>query len=213
MASPAPLPVTDRQLHLLRTLHQWSEKKGRMPSVRELASRLKRSASTIHQHLAALEKRGLIERTGGAHGIRLLVDPQQLEPRDLAPEVIPVRGVLLPGRHVKRMPSPYPRISGCGVARKGDYALRVDGDRLQAEGIFHGDLLMIRPGAVWNLPALVQYVDGTLDIKRVATLRDGALAVWSARPGLAQRRGTRRAPGVIAVGRVVRIIREFDLPD
>ncbi len=213
MTSPDALPVTERQLHMLRALHQWSEKTGRMPSVRELASKLKRSASTVHQHLDALEKRGLIERSGGAHGLKLLVDPKRLVPRDQPPEVIPVRGILQPGRHLKRMGSPYPRVSGCGTTRRGDYALRVDGDRLQAEGIFHGDLVMIRPGAVWNEPALVQYMDGTLDIKRVATLRDGSLAVWSSRPGLGQRRGTRRAPGVIAVGRVLRVVREFELPE
>ncbi len=183
-----------------------------MPSVRELAAKLKRSASTVHQHLDALERRGLIERSGGAHGLTLLVDPKLLEERDQAPEVVPVRGVLQPGRHLKRMGSPYPRVSACGNARKGDYALRVDGDRLQAEGMFHGDLVMIRPGAVWNEPALVQYMDGTLDIKRLAPLRDGSLAVWSARPGLGQRRGTRRAPGVVAVGRVLRVVREFEAP-
>lgn len=213
MARSDPLPVTERQLQMLRTLHQWSEKKGRMPSVRELAAKLKRSASTVHQHLDALEKRGLIERSGGAHGLKLLVDPKLLVARDQPPEVVPVRGILQPGRHLKRMGSPYPRVSACGDALRGDYALRVDGDRLQAEGLFHGDLVMIRPGAVSNEPALVQYMDGTLDIKRVATLRDGSLAVWSSRPGMGQRRGTRRAPGVIAVGRVLRIVREFHPPD
>jgi repressor LexA len=210
---PDALQVTERQLQLLRTLHQWSEKRGRMPSVRELAAKLKRSASTVHQHLAALEKRGLIERSGGAHGLKLLVDPKLLLARDQAPEVVPVRGVLQPGRHLRHLGSPYPRVSACGNAKRGDYALRVEGDRLNAEGIFHGDLVMIRPGAVWNEPAVVQYMDGSLDIKRVATLRDGSLAVWSARPGLAQRRGTRRAPGVIAVGRVLRIVREFEAPE
>jgi repressor LexA len=213
MAPPDALPVTERQLELLRVLHQWSEKKGRMPSVRELAGRVKRSASTVHQHLDALEKRGLISRSGGAHGLKLLIDPKQLLTKDDAPEVVPLRGILQPGRHLKRMSSPYPRVSACGDARRGDYALRVDGDRLQAEGIFHGDLVMVRPGAAWNEPALVQYADGTLDIKRLATLRDGSLAVWSARPGLAQRRGTRRTPGVIGVGRVLRIVREFESPE
>ncbi len=110
MARPDALPVTERQLQLLRTLHQWAEKKGRMPSVRELATKLKRSASTVHQHLAALEKRGLIERSGGAHGLKILVDPKAFEARDQTPDVIPIRGILQPGRHLKRMSRPYPRM-------------------------------------------------------------------------------------------------------
>lgn len=208
--APEPLAVTARQLELLRLLRSWSGVHGRMPSVRELAAELKRSASTVHQHLRALERRGCLERTGAANGIRLLVADEQLGLPDDAPKDLMVRGILHPGRHLRWLPPPAETLPAWGESRRGDYALEVEGDRLQAEGIFHGDLVVVRPGAAWNRPAVVQYLDGTLDIKRVTMLRDGTLAVWSARPGLTQRRGTRRAPGVMIQGRVLRVIRRFE---
>ena len=209
-AAPEPLAVTAKQLELLRLLRTWSGKEGRMPSVRELAGELKRSASTVHQHLRALERRGCLERTGTANGIRLLIGDEQLGLVDDTLKELKVRGILHPGRHLRRLPPPAETLPAWGEGRRGDYALEVEGDRLQAEGIFHGDFVVVRPGAAWNRPSVVQYLDGTLDIKRVTTLRDGTLAVWSACPGLTQRRGTRRAPGVMIQGRVLWVIRRFE---
>lgn len=213
MADPRPdaLPVTPRQLELLRALYRWSQRHGRMPSLRELAAELKRSPSTIHQQLTSLERRGCIERTGGSHGIRLLVAADQLTPPEPPAErQVPLKGRLAPGRALRRLKDPYPTVSvGAGV-RAGDYALEVEGERLEQDGIFPGDLLLVRPGAARSQPALVQFPDGTWDIKRVTTLRDGGLGVIAPRPGPANRRGARRAPGLVVQGRILRVIRNFD---
>ena len=129
------LAVTERQLELLRTIRRWSLEHGRMPSIRELAQQLDRSASTIHQHLGALEKRGLIARSGESHGLRLTVPPEALElPESGAGAMVPLKGFLSPGRRLQRSPTPYPRLSVGGDTRRSDYLLQIVGERLHAEG-------------------------------------------------------------------------------
>ena len=210
LAAPPFLAVTERQLELLRTIQRWSTNRGRMPSIRELAEELDRSPSTIHQHLGALEKRGLIERNGQSHGLRLTVAPEALElPEVGAGRLVPLKGVLSPGRRLERSKTPYPRVSIGGDTRRSDYLLQIVGERLHGEGIHNGDLLLVRPGAVDNQPAVVEFPDGTSDIRRVTTLRDGGLGLLPPRMHLETRRGARRAEGVLVQGRVVRLIRRY----
>ena len=204
------LAVTERQLELLRTIRRWSLEHGRMPSIRELAQQLERSASTIHQHLGALEKRGLISRSGESHGLRLTVPPEALElPESGAGAMVPLKGFLSPGRRLQRSPTPYPRLSVGGDTRRSDYLLQIVGERLHAEGIHDGDLLLIRPGSANNKPAVVQFPDGTADIRLVTTLRDGSLGLLPPRTHLQTRRGARRAEGVLVQGRLLRLIRRY----
>jgi len=208
---PAALPVTQRQLELLRVLHRWGKEHGRMPSVRELGRLLGRSPSTVHQHLAALERRGLIERDGQANGVRLLVEGASLLPPESAGgTTVPLKGVLAPGRALRRRRPPYPQVTVAIEAKRGDYALQVEGDRLQADGILAGDLLVVRPGTARGMPALLQGRDGTMDVKRVTTLRDGTLGLLSARPGPVNRRGARRANDVVVQGRILQVVRSFE---
>ena len=209
METPEPLPVTAKQLRLLKTMRRWALQHGRMPSIRELAELLRRSPSTVHQHLGALEKRGCIERDGSAHGLKLLVDDKQLGLGSAGTE-LPLKGVLAPGRRLRRSRTPYPRLSVGGETRRGDYLVRVEGDRLVSDGIYDGDLLMVRPGSAEDQPAVVEYPDGSLDVKRVTTLRDGSLGLLPPRPHLETRRGARRAVDVVVRGRVVRIVRVFE---
>jgi repressor LexA len=194
----------------LQTIQRWSTTHGRMPSVRELAHQLDRSPSTIHQHLGALEKRGFIERNGQSHGLRLMVEPEVLELPEVGPgRLLPLKGVLSPGRHLERSQTPYPRISVGGDTRRSDYLLQIVGERLHGEGIHNGDLLLVRPGAADNQPAVVEFPDGTCDIRRVTTLRDGGLGLLPPRMHLESRRGARRAEGVLVQGRVMRLIRRY----
>lgn len=181
-----------------------------MPSIRELGEVLDRSPSTIQQHIEALEQRGLLERSGRSHGLRITVAAEQLElPESGAGTLLPMKGFLYPGRRLQRSPTPYPRISVGGETRRSDYLLQILGERLHGEGIHDGDLLLIRPGSAGDHPAVVQFPDGTADIRRVTTLRDGTLGLLPPRVHLESRRGARRAEGVLVQGRILRLIRRF----
>jgi len=208
---PESLQVTGRQLELLQAIRRWALEQGRMPSVRELAEVLGRSPSTIHQHLAALERRGCLTRSGGTHGIKLLVDDRALGLTELGAAILlPVKGIIEPGRSLLRHHPPYRRVSIGGNVQSGDYLLQVGGNRLETEGVFSGDLLVIRPGAANGYPAVIVFLDGTADIKRVGTLADGTQLLFPAHPRLDRRRGRRRNEPMMVRGRILRVIRNFE---
>ena len=71
-------PLSKKQLEVLRSLESFSKSRHHIPSVRELASRLKKSPTTVFQHLKALERRGYLKSDGSAHGWTLLksTDPK-----------------------------------------------------------------------------------------------------------------------------------------
>ena len=180
-----------------------------MPSLRELAKMLDRSPSTVHQHLKALEKRGCLIMDGSAHGLELTVDDRQLGTQTLG-ALLPMKGVLAPGRRIRRSKTPYPKVSVGGTPDQGDYVIQIEGDRLGPDGIYDGDLIVVRPASRGDGPALVEFADGTCDVRRVTTLRDGSLGLLPPRPRLESRRGARRAENVLVRGRVLRIVRVFD---
>src|ERR1700693_5233257 len=56
-------PATERQRRILEVINEFTAERGYPPSVREIGERVGlSSSSTIHAHLKALEKRGLISR-------------------------------------------------------------------------------------------------------------------------------------------------------
>jgi repressor LexA len=210
-SSSQTLRVTGRQLELLRAIRRWSAEYGRMPSVRELGEILGKSASTIHQHLSALERRGCLTRSGETHGLTLLVDDKQLGLEELGAAILlPLKGVIEPGRSLNRYRPPYRRIGIGGGALSGDYLLQVGGNRLETEGIFDGDLLVVRPGPATGYPAVLVFIDGTADVKRIGTLPDGTLVLYPPHPRLDRRRGRRQSSPMVVQGKVLRVIRRFE---
>src|SRR5580704_10902629 len=56
-------PATERQKSILDAINAFTSERGYPPSVREIGERVGlSSSSTIHAHLKALEKRGMIHR-------------------------------------------------------------------------------------------------------------------------------------------------------
>jgi len=66
-------PLSKKQLEVLKALEGFARARGHIPSVRELATRLRKSPTTVFQHLKALERRGYLKGDGSAHGWRLLL--------------------------------------------------------------------------------------------------------------------------------------------
>lgn len=205
----APLRVTDRQLEVLRAVRGWVLDHGRMPSVRELGASLGRSASTVQQHLRALERRGYLERDGSAHGLRLLVDDVALglEGSDAN---LPVRSSLRPGGALTRHLPPFERLKVGGEWGSGDYLVRIGGDALAQEGILKDDLLVIRPGEFdGEWPALLEFANGIATVKRLLRGRAGQVALAPATPRIDRRRGRRPPTDYVVLGRVMEVVRRF----
>src|SRR3989344_2634836 len=69
-----PATVYRRQKQILNFLNSYISKYGHAPTLVQIAKHLKvRSLATVHEHLAALEKKGLIKKSSGiARGIELI---------------------------------------------------------------------------------------------------------------------------------------------
>lgn len=65
-------PLSKKQLEVLKALEGFARARGHIPSVRELAAKLRKSPTTVFQHLKALERRGYVKGDGSAHGWRML---------------------------------------------------------------------------------------------------------------------------------------------
>lgn len=109
-----------------------------MPSIREAAEDLELDVSNVHYHIRNLEKMGLMVRTGGHRGVRL-VSP--------ASKVIPFLGTVACGEPIaifeevdENVQVPENMILN-GYAH---YALRARGDSMINAGIKDGDVLVIR---------------------------------------------------------------------
>jgi repressor LexA len=72
-------PLSKKQLEVLKALDGFARSRGHIPSVRELAGRLRKSPTTVFQHLKALERRGYVRGDGSAHGWMLLQPVQSAQ--------------------------------------------------------------------------------------------------------------------------------------
>ncbi|MBV8148300.1 MAG: transcriptional repressor LexA [Candidatus Eremiobacteraeota bacterium] len=160
-------PATERQRRILQAIGEFTSERGYPPSVREIGERVGlSSSSTIHAHLKALEKRGLISR-----------DPTK--PRALRSEVggavrdamvVPIVGKVAAGLPITAseniegefvLPSAF-------VPKASDaFMLRVQGDSMIEAAILDGDLIVVRPQkTAQNGEVVVAMMDGEATVKR-----------------------------------------------
>ena len=161
------MPLTPKQKAVLDFIVEHRQDQGYAPSYREIAQALRlASPSTVHVHVQALKRRGYLEQTD---------DPA---PRDLAPTERAVRwgtSVLLPLKGIITAGSPIEAVEEYETIavpvelvppRGAGYVLRVRGDSMIDEGIFHGDYVVIEERAAANngevVVALLEKTDVTL---------------------------------------------------
>jgi repressor LexA len=160
-------PATERQRRILEIIRAFTAEHGYPPSVREIGERVGlSSSSTIHAHLKALERRGLISR-----------DPTK--PRALRSGTLPAAqdAVVVPvlGRVAAGVPiTAQEDIEGefllpAGFAPRASdaFMLRVQGDSMVDAAILDGDLVLVRPQrSAENGEIVVAMLDGEATVKR-----------------------------------------------
>ena len=163
-------PATERQQRILRAINEFAAEHGYPPSVREIGERVGlSSSSTIHAHLKALEKRGLISRDPTKpRAMRSEFPPA----RATGPEVVvlPILGKVAAGVPITAQENIEGEFAmGAGfVPRASDaFMLRVAGDSMIDAAILDGDLIVVRPQrTAENGEVVVAMLDGEATVKR-----------------------------------------------
>jgi repressor LexA len=162
---------TQKQTQVLEAIKFLIKKTGESPTVREVGALVGLSSSaTVHKHLDALEREGLIYRTEKGR-IRL---------HDAGPELpersIPIMGRIAAGQPIEAVAEagtesstfPVLAIDPHFFTGSGDLmALRVSGDSMIEAGILDGDYVIIRRQPLVEEGEIAAVdVDGEVTLKR-----------------------------------------------
>lgn len=171
-------PRTNRQEEVFEFIMAHVRENGYAPSIREICSALGlRSTSTVHYHLMALAKRGLIQWEGGKNrAIKVLggVAAQERAPEPRSPG-LPIVGRIAAGRPIEAIAQSDEYLNFDDTF--GDpslYVLKVKGDSMIEDHIQDGDYVII---------------------KRQETARDGEIVVALLDDGDATLKRLYREPG------------------
>ena len=166
--------LTPRQEQVLEFIRESVRVNGYPPTVREICAALELSSpSTVHAHLANLERLGLIKR-----------DPTKPRALDVVRDLRPPRPLPLVGRVAAGSPilaedNVEELVDVPGYLRRddGDFVLRVRGDSMTGAGIFDADLIVVHPQPeAHDGEIVVARVSGVGDDEATAKrfFRDGA---------------------------------------
>ena len=132
--------LTPRQEQVLEFIRESVRANGYPPTVREICAALELSSpSTVHAHLANLERLGLIKRDPSKP--RALDVVQDLRPR----RPLPLVGRVAAGQPILAEENIEELIDVPAFLRRDDddFVLRVQGDSMADAGIFNGDFIVV----------------------------------------------------------------------
>jgi repressor LexA len=196
--------LTARQEQVLAFIRECLRDNGYPPTVREICGALQLSSpSTVHAHLANLERLGLIKR-----------DPTKPRALDVTRELRPSRPLPLVGRVAAGVPilaeeNIEDHIDVPAFLRRddGDFVLAVRGDSMADAGIFSGDYVVVHPQVdADNGEVVVALVDDEATTKRF--FREGRRVRLQPENDLYEPI-VRPADEVKLVGRVVGVLRRL----
>jgi len=167
--------LTKRQREILTYVLDSMQQRGYPPSVREIGTALGlTSSSTVHSHLAALEKKGFIHRDPSKpRAIEILKDGASQPPKRVVN--VPVLGRIAAGQPIlaeENVEDVFP-LPKDFVREDASFILRVRGDSMIDAGIYEGDYLVVRQQATANNGEIVAAMIGDeATVKRFYRERD-----------------------------------------
>jgi repressor LexA len=147
------MDLTKRQQEIFDFIHKYSAKYGYPPTVRDIGKAVGlASSSTVHAHLANLEKIGLLRRDPSKPRAIELLDRAMGSAVDSVRSIVRSEGLPLVGSVAAGQPVlaeenieeyiAVPEVAGGG---DGEYLLRIRGDSMKNAGILEGDIVVVRP--------------------------------------------------------------------
>jgi len=144
----ADLNLTKRQQEIVDFIKKYSAKYGYPPTVRDIGKAIGlTSSSTVHAHLANLEKAGLLRRDPTKpRAIELLVDKVKRAALPGGQGGLPVVGRVAAGQPVlaEENIEEYVEVPPLAGGDEGEYVLTITGDSMIGAGIHDGDHVVVR---------------------------------------------------------------------
>jgi repressor LexA len=210
--------LTARQQEIWNYLVEYVDRHGYPPTVREIGEQVGlASPSTVHAHLANLERAGLLKRDPTKPRALELIGRERREPDSGFGEVVEIEGVarlpllgqiaaggpLLAEQDIEEyLPMP--------AATKGDFLLRVKGESMIEAGILDGDLVIVQRAQTARNGEIVVALAGEDESADEATVK--TFYRENGRIRLQPENSTMEpiyAPQVQILGRVVGVFREL----
>jgi repressor LexA len=160
--------LTKRQQEIFAYIKRYAAKHGYPPTVRDIGRAIGlTSPSTVHAHLANLEKAGLLRRDPTKpRAMELLTNTAR---RAARPRGLPLVGQVAAGQPVlaEENIEEYLEVPDLTGAEDGDFLLRVRGESMKDAGILEGDVVIVqRQDAASDGQIVVALVEEEATVKR-----------------------------------------------
>jgi repressor LexA len=143
------MDLTKRQQEIFDFIRRYSAKYGYPPTVRDIGKAVGlASSSTVHAHLANLERIGLLRRDPSKPRAIELLDRAVEGVRSIVrPEGLPLIGSVAAGQPVlaEENIEDYIAVPPLAGGDEGAYVLRVRGESMKDAGIIEGDYVVVQP--------------------------------------------------------------------
>jgi repressor LexA len=147
------MDLTKRQQEIFDFIKRYAAEHGYPPTVRDIGKAVGlASSSTVHAHLANLERLGMLRRDPSKPRALELLDKAVNTVADNVRNALGAGGLPLVGQVAAGQPIlaeenieeyiPVPDVAGGG---EGEYILRVRGDSMVDAGMLEGDFVVVRP--------------------------------------------------------------------
>ena len=141
--------LTKRQQEIFEFIKKYSAKYGYPPTVRDIGKAVGlASSSTVHAHLANLEKSGLLRRDPSKpRAIELLDKAADAVKSVVRPNGLPLIGHVAAGTPIlaEENIEDYVAVPDLAGGDEGEYVLRVRGESMKNAGILPDDYVVVRP--------------------------------------------------------------------
>jgi len=199
--------VTKRQKQVLDFIKSFQQKKGYAPSLEEIKRHLRLSSvSTAHHHILGLEKRGYIKREKNEPRAIEIIERKQRKEELVK---IPLIGTIAAGEPIEAIENPEAiKVSKSQLSKSGEhFALRVNGDSMIKEGIFDGDIVVIRkqPDAENGETVVALINNNEVTLKKIYKEKNG-FRLQPANPNLKPI----FTKELVIQGKVITVIRKFE---
>ena len=142
------MDLTKRQQEIFDFIKRYSAKYGYPPTVRDIGKAVGlASSSTVHAHLANLERIGLLRRDPSKPRAIEMLDRAAAGVRSLVKPGLPLVGQVAAGQPIlaEENIEDYIQTPGAAGGEDGEYLLRVRGESMKNIGMLDGDLVVVKP--------------------------------------------------------------------